>query len=53
MATVMSDEDDKPAEKPAGRRRAKSDGEICSACWPGGWPETAHHASCVHGNYKR
>lgn len=41
-----------PAE-PVEARHAKADGEICKRCWPRGWPETAHSASCVHGQWSR
>lgn len=26
---------------------------VCGLCWPQGWPDEAHHASCEHGEYDR
>ena len=44
----------KPAAKPDEEKPARKDGDICSRCWPNGWPNDATNgASCAHGNYKR
>lgn len=24
---------------------------ICVECWPTGWPDASHSASCVHGEW--
>lgn len=32
----------------------KADGELCTKCWPKGWPtEETHTASCIHGTWAR
>ncbi|WP_020658391.1 SAP domain-containing protein [Amycolatopsis benzoatilytica] len=30
-----------------------SDGEICGACWPEGWPGDDSAATCAHGSWTR
>lgn len=43
----------KPAEKQPPARHAKSDGEICRACWPDGWRDGDDAATCEHGTWTR
>lgn len=42
-------------EKPARRKRTPkpAESEICSQCWPNGWPGEDNGASCEHGTYQR
>lgn len=29
------------------------DGELCSDCWPEGWPGNDSGATCIHGTWTR
>lgn len=44
-----------PAEPPADENTpTPEDGELCAACWPGGWPTPdTNNASCEHGTWDR
>lgn len=49
----MTETDKTEDEKPTRGRRRKTDGDLCSQCWPNGWPEDANTAVCDHGSYQR
>ena len=45
----VPDEDGSDPENPE-----PEDGELCAACWPGGWPsKDTNNASCEHGVWDR
>jgi len=42
-----------PADPPVDEPTAE-DGELCTVCWPDGWPTTdTNNASCEHGVWDR
>lgn len=40
-------------ETPSGDETPATDPEICTACFPTGWPEGSTAAGCEHGQFTR
>lgn len=48
-----SDEGTPAAAEAPPEEDAPADGELCSVCWPDGWPGNDSAASCEHGTWTR